>query len=71
MTCVAYVGGLGGEAYIEPVTVGDALPEMPLFLTPEVYVSVPLEATYQSAWGAMPAYWHNVLTGSRQAMDRP
>ena len=23
---------------------------MPLFLTPEVYVPLPLEATYQSAW---------------------
>jgi hypothetical protein len=62
LTCAAYVGGLGGEAFVEPVAVGDALPEMPLFLTPEVYVSVPLEAAYESAWGAMPAYWRDVLT---------
>lgn len=65
LTCVAYVGGAGPEAFIEPVAVGDALPEMPLFLTPEVYVSVPLEATYQSAWGAMPAFWRDVLTVGR------
>src|SRR4051812_33729179 len=35
LTCVAYVGGAGAEAFIEPVAVGDALPDMPLFLTPE------------------------------------
>jgi hypothetical protein len=62
LTCVAYVGGPSAEAFIEPVGVGDDLPEMPLFLTPEVYVSVPLEATYQAAWEGMPAYWREVLS---------
>ncbi len=62
LTCVAYIGGSGAEAFIEPVAVGDALPEMPLFLTPEVYVPVPLEETYQLAWDGMPAYWRGVLT---------
>jgi Protein of unknown function (DUF4058) len=62
LTCVSYVGGPGAEAFIEFAAVGEALPEMPLFLTPEVYVRVPLEATYQSAWEAMPAFWRNVLT---------
>jgi hypothetical protein len=62
LTCVSYVGGPGAEAFIELLGVGDALPEMPLFLTPDVYVSVPLEATYQSAWEGMPAYWRDVLT---------
>ena len=63
LTCVAYVGGACAEAFIEPVAVGDRLPEMPLFLTSEVYVSVPLEPTYQSAWEGMPAYWRDVLSG--------
>ena len=36
--------------------------EMPLFLTPEVYVPLPLEASYQSAWEAVPSYWQHVLT---------
>lgn len=31
LTCVAYVGGPGAEAFIEPVAVGDVLPEMPSF----------------------------------------
>lgn len=65
LTCVSYIGGAGAEAFIEPVAVGDALPEMPLFLTPQTYVPVPLEATYQSAWEGMPAYWRNVLTEAR------
>ncbi len=61
LCCVAYVGGASAEAFIEPVAVGDALPEMPLFLTSDVYVSVPLEATYQAAWDGMAAYWQGVL----------
>jgi hypothetical protein len=69
LTCVAYVGGAGAEAFIEPIAVGDALPEMPLFLTPEVYVSVPLEATYQSAWEAMPSYWREVLTAGSEPTE--
>ncbi|NLX96103.1 MAG: hypothetical protein GXY83_08000 [Rhodopirellula sp.] len=63
LTCVACIGGAGAEAFIEPVAVGDELPDMPLFLTPEVYVPVPLEAAYQLAWDGMPSYWRDVLTG--------
>jgi tetratricopeptide (TPR) repeat protein len=37
--------------------------DMPLFLTPGVYVPVPLEKTYQSAWEAVPSFWRDVLTG--------
>jgi hypothetical protein len=62
LTCVAYVGGAGAEAFIEPVAVGDPLPDMPLFLTPDVYVLAPLEATYQAAWDGLPAYWRDVLS---------
>jgi len=62
LTCVSYLAGAGAEAFIEPVAVGDSLPDMPLFLTREVYVPVPLEATYQSAWDGMPAYWRDMLT---------
>lgn len=61
LTCVSHVGGAGAEAFVEPVAVGDALPEMPLFLTPEVYVPLPLEATYQHAWEGLPAFWCGVL----------
>ena len=62
LTCVAYKGGPCPEAFLDPVAVGDPLPEMPLFLTTETYIPVPLDATYQAAWDAVPAYWRDVLT---------
>ena len=42
------------QAYIEPVAVGDALPDMPLFLTNDLHVMVPLEPAYQASWDASP-----------------
>jgi hypothetical protein len=42
------------KAYVEPVAVGDAMPDMPLFLEPERHVRTPLEATYQATWEALP-----------------
>jgi hypothetical protein len=61
LSCVAYIGGPNAEAFIEPVAVGANLPDMPLFLSPEIYVSVPLEATYEIAWDGLPAFWQGVL----------
>jgi hypothetical protein len=57
----AYIGAPSLEALIEPVAVHDRIPNMPLYLTPEGYIWVPLEATYQSAWEALPAFWRDVL----------
>ena len=51
---VSYKTGGERAAYIEPVTVGDALPDMPLFLTNDLHVMVPLEPTYQATWDASP-----------------
>jgi hypothetical protein len=47
---------------VTPVAIGQDLPDMPLFLTPEVYIDVPLEATYQAAWADVPSFWQDVLT---------
>src|SRR5262249_48499997 len=47
---VAYQAGSETAAYLEPVAVGDRLSDMPLFLSSDVYISVPLEETYQAAW---------------------
>lgn len=69
LTLAAYIGGLIPEAFVEPASVGAPLSEMPLFLTPTVYVPVPLEKTYQSAWEAVPAFWQNVLTA--EASEAP
>ena len=62
LTLAAYDAGPPRVAYVEPVGVGDALPDMPLFLTPEVYIPVPLERTYHSAWEAVPAFWRDILS---------
>jgi hypothetical protein len=69
LTCVSYVGYPDLEVFLEPVAVGDPLPDMPLFLTSEVYVLLPLEATYHSAWEAVPAFWQEVLTAKPAAVD--
>jgi hypothetical protein len=61
LTLVAYACGLTTRAYIEPVGVGDVLPDMPLFLEPDGYVNAPLESTYQTAFAVQPARWRNVL----------
>jgi hypothetical protein len=50
----AYDAGPPWVAYVEPIAVGDELPEMPLFLKPEFYVPAPLEATYQTSWERFP-----------------
>jgi Protein of unknown function (DUF4058) len=64
LTLAAYIGGPSPEAFVEPTAVGAILPPMPLFLLPDEYVPVPLEATYQAAWEAVPTFWRNVLTDS-------
>lgn len=51
-------------AYLEPLGVGEPLPEMPLFLDPEWYISVPLESTYADAYRGLPANWRGELDGA-------
>jgi hypothetical protein len=65
LTLVAYECGLTTRAYIEPVAVGDPLPDMPLFLEPEAFVPVPLEVTYQTAFHLLPARWRTVLESAK------
>jgi len=50
LTVAAYMGGELKKAYVEPVAVGDPLPELPIFLDVRTYVPAPLESTYQSTW---------------------
>ena len=54
LTLVAYQAGGDFTAYIEPVGVGDTMPDMPLFLEPGAHVLVPLEATYAATWAVCP-----------------
>jgi hypothetical protein len=58
---VSYSTGPDKSAYAEPLEVGDVLPNMPLFLEPELYVPVRLEATYRAEWIAFPAALKGLL----------
>lgn len=63
LTLAAYTNGSTMRAYVEPVAVGDVLPDMPIFLTPDRYVPCPLEATYMTTWGVFPAALKGELEG--------
>ena len=66
LTLASYIGGAFPEAFVELTSVGAPLPDMPLFLSPEFYVQLPLEQTYESAWEAVPSFWRDVLTSDHQ-----
>ena len=55
LTLAAYAAGSVKVAYVENVAVGERLPDMPIFLTPDYYVPCPLEASYEVTWGVFPA----------------
>ncbi len=54
LTLASYVADSPKVAYVEPVGVGDLLPDMPAYLDVDSYVPVPLEATYQATWTSCP-----------------
>jgi hypothetical protein len=66
LTLATYSAGSCITAYIEPVAVGDQLPDMALFLTPESHVPAPLAATYETTWNVCPQQLKNaVLAAAR------
>jgi hypothetical protein len=54
LTVASYSAGAAIKAFVEPVSVGDPLPDLPIFLTAERYVICPLASTYQTSWEAFP-----------------
>jgi Protein of unknown function (DUF4058) len=60
----SYDAGRDKGAYVEPVALGESMPDMPLFLIEGHHIRVPLEATYQATWLALPKPMQlYVLTG--------
>lgn len=57
LTVVSYaaLGANTFKAHVEPLAVGDRLPVIPLHLTDEYHVPLPLEATCRAAWAGFPA----------------
>jgi hypothetical protein len=68
----AYDAGPPQVAYVESLSVGDVLPDMPLFLKPEFYVPASLEVTYQKAWKAFPTALKGLLDAPLgHSVERP
>lgn len=66
-TLAACAAGAWPDAFVEPVAPDGKLPDMPLFFRPEIYVPVPLAATYLAAWETVPAFWCGVLERQRHS----
>jgi hypothetical protein len=60
---VSYVADVPATAFVEPLAVGQALPSIPLFLTSDRYVRMPLETTYQTTWAGTPGKYRTLLEG--------
>ena len=69
LTFVSYSCGPTPVAYLQHPAVGDEMPGLPLFLTAERYINLPLEPTYATAWSGVPAFWREVIEGTRQPPD--
>lgn len=70
LTLAAYVAGdpmaeIATTAYVQPVSVGDILPDMPAYIERGGYIPVPLEATYQTTWATCPADMRELVETGR------
>ncbi len=61
LTLAAYQASGETRAYIQPVAIGDAVASMPLFLSDEAYVNVPLDDTYLAAFQSVPRHLRALL----------
>ena len=65
LTLVSYRAGYDGlTAYIEPIAVGDTMPDMALFLDRDTFVKVPLESTYHTTWELTPEPIRDLILGT-------
>jgi hypothetical protein len=61
LTVASYVVNSMPVAYVEPLAIGDELPEMALFLDPDWYIKTPLEPTYRLAYRGVPDRWRQII----------
>jgi hypothetical protein len=66
LTFVAYSASETPVAYLQHPVVGEELPDLPVFLAPEFYVDLPLQASYATAWSGVPAFWRAVIEGEHE-----
>ena len=67
LTVAGYDAGEPITAYVEPLAVGDTLPDAPLFLAPGWYVNIPLETTYAESWAETPEIVRNLVSPTQPA----
>ncbi len=60
---VSYLAEKKVSSFIEPLAVGDRLPEAPLFLESGRFVRLPLEATYMTSFDAVPEHLRVEIAG--------
>jgi hypothetical protein len=70
LTLASYSAGAIKGAFVEPIAVEDALPDMPLFLESERHLPVPLETTYQETWTKCPEPFQKMVLGTLES-DNP
>lgn len=71
LTLAGYVAGLPKTAYVEPVAVGDLMPDMPAYLDVDSYVPIPLESTYQVTWASCPEDMREMIERGEPLPDEP
>jgi hypothetical protein len=64
MAATAYEPGEALRVISTLLSVGDPLPDVPLFIESDRHIAVPLETTYRDAWDVFPARWREVIEGS-------
>ena len=52
-------------AYLEPLAVGAAMPDMPAWIDRDAFVDVPLESSYNAAWVTCPADFRTLVETGR------
>jgi hypothetical protein len=64
LTLAAYSAGIPKKTFVEPVAVGDPLPDMPVFLDSATYILAPLEPTYLATWKTCPQPLRELISGA-------
>jgi hypothetical protein len=64
LTLASYAATVPKKSYVEPVAVGDPLPDMPVFLDCDTYIPAPLEPTYLATWNECPEPMRELISAS-------
>jgi hypothetical protein len=54
------------EAFVEPLSLGSRLVDVPVFLHGASHIYIPSEETYMSAWEAVPGYCQELVLSGRE-----